>query len=152
MPRSSLRTGYAALHALLAVPLLILNGCGDYSAKSAQAWKVVRRFYAAVSTCNPIELPQYVADGAFRKQPVAALQERVRSICSQRGTVQEFGVIGQAQGEHDSPTTDGRVYCSSYRMKVRYAALGETFESIRICSDAGEPGAPYRVEFYDTAW
>jgi len=135
----------------LAVLLLIgLAASCDYSAKQREAWKVVLRFYVAVSTCNTEELPQYVADGAFRKLPVSALQERVRSTCSQRGTVEDLRKVGSSQGESDSLKTRGRLYCVSYRMRIRYSKLGEANESIRVCSDEGEPGAPYRVEFYDT--
>jgi len=74
----------------------------------------------------------------------------VRSTCSQRGTVEDLRKVGSSQGESDSLKTAGRLYCVSYRMRIRYSKLGEANESIRVCSDEGEPGAPYRVEFYDT--
>ena len=133
--------------------LLALAGCMDYSEKQAMAWKVVLRFYVAVSTCNAEEFPQFVADRANRNLPVSALQERVRSTCSERGTVEDLRKVGSTQAEGDSlKTRGGRLYCASYRMRIRYSKLGETNESIRVCSDDGEPGAPYRVEFYQSRW
>ena len=135
----------------LGVLLLIgLATSCDYSAKQREAWKVVLRFYVAVSTCNAEEFPQYVAERAFRNLPLSALQERVRSTCLQRGAADDLRKVGSSQGESDSPKTRGRLYCVSYRMRIRYSKLGEANESIQVCSDEGKPGAPYRVEFYDT--
>ncbi len=132
--------------------LVVVSTSCDYSAKKAEAWKVVLRFYTAVSGCDSTELPQYTADGAFLNQPITVLQDRIRSTCSQRGTVEDFHGLGWSQIESDSLTTRGRLYCISYRMDVRYSRMGDVVENIRICSDDGEPGAPYRVAFYRTTW
>ena len=49
----------------LGVLLLIgLAASCNYSAKQREAWKVVLRFYVAVSTCRAEELPQFVASTA----------------------------------------------------------------------------------------
>ena len=139
------------LGGLLAGLLLLASSC-DYSAKQREAWKLVLRLYVAVSTCDGSELPQYVAYRAFRNRRLSDLQESVGRMCAQRGKVVDLRKLGSSQIEGDSPKTDGRLYCVNYRMGIEYAVIGRKVESIQVCSDEGEPGAPYRITSYEPGW